>query len=126
MRPPSACTDAGILQLASSLCLIVNDMKLGDSEGAVALFGGPATEGYFANLKITQARALVLLRVRALLNTWRLLVTYLPWERLAKLTLGTILRGPGDAGSLPDGRSGNYGVMASLAIRIEPFHFRAR
>ena len=26
-------------------CLIVNDMKLGDSEGAVALFVGPGTEG---------------------------------------------------------------------------------
>jgi hypothetical protein len=34
--------------------LIVNDMKLGDSEGAVALWVGPGTEGYFANLKITQ------------------------------------------------------------------------
>jgi hypothetical protein len=34
-------------------CLIVNDMKLGDSEGAVALFVGPGTEGYFTNLKIT-------------------------------------------------------------------------
>ena len=35
-------------------CLIVNDMKLGDSEGAVALFVGSGTEGYFTNLKITQ------------------------------------------------------------------------
>jgi hypothetical protein len=35
-------------------CLIVNDMKLGDSEGAVALWVGPGTEGYFTNLKITQ------------------------------------------------------------------------
>ena len=35
-------------------CLIVNDMKLGDSEGAVALWVGPGTEGYFANLKIAQ------------------------------------------------------------------------
>ena len=35
-------------------CLIVNDMKLGDSEGAVALWVGPGTEGYFANLKITR------------------------------------------------------------------------
>ncbi|HEY1340088.1 MAG TPA: hypothetical protein VGF59_21390 [Bryobacteraceae bacterium] len=35
-------------------CLIVSDMKLGDSEGAVALWVGPGTEGYFANLKITQ------------------------------------------------------------------------
>jgi hypothetical protein len=34
--------------------LIVNDMKFGDSEGAVALFVGPGTEGYFANLKIMQ------------------------------------------------------------------------
>ena len=34
-------------------CLIVNDMKLGDSEGGVALWAGPGTEGYFADLKIT-------------------------------------------------------------------------
>ena len=39
---------------ADQPCLIVNDMKLGESEGAVALFVGPGTEGYFANLKITQ------------------------------------------------------------------------
>jgi hypothetical protein len=32
----------------------VNDIKFGDSEGAVALFVGSGTEGYFANLKITQ------------------------------------------------------------------------
>jgi hypothetical protein len=50
---------------AAQPCLIVKDMKFGDSEGAVALFVGPGTEGYFANLKITQLRALVLLRVRA-------------------------------------------------------------
>ena len=36
---------------AAQPCLIVNDMKLGDSEGAVALWVGPGTEGYFANLK---------------------------------------------------------------------------
>jgi len=35
-------------------CLIVNDMKLGDSEGPVALWVGPGTEGYFANLKVSQ------------------------------------------------------------------------
>lgn len=34
-------------------CLIVDDLKLGDSEGAVALWVGPGTEGYFTNLKIT-------------------------------------------------------------------------
>jgi hypothetical protein len=39
---------------AAEPCLIVNDMKLGDTEGAVALWVGPGTEGYFANLKITQ------------------------------------------------------------------------
>ncbi len=39
---------------AAQPCLIVNDMKHGDSEGAVALWVGPGTEGYFANLKITQ------------------------------------------------------------------------
>src|SRR5262245_50320911 len=34
-------------------CLIVNDMKLEPKEGRVALWVGPGTEGYFANLKIT-------------------------------------------------------------------------
>ncbi len=38
---------------AAQPCLVVNDMKLGDSEGAVALWVGPGTEGYFANLKVT-------------------------------------------------------------------------
>lgn len=33
-------------------CLIVTDLKLGLTEGAVALWIGPGTEGYFANLKI--------------------------------------------------------------------------
>src|SRR5437764_13860667 len=39
---------------AAQPCLIVDDLKLADSEGAVALWVGPGTEGYFANLKITQ------------------------------------------------------------------------
>jgi hypothetical protein len=39
---------------ASQPCLIVDDLKLGDSEGAVALWVGPGTEGYFSNLKIEQ------------------------------------------------------------------------
>jgi len=39
---------------AAQPCLIVNDLKLGDSEGAVALFVGPGTEGYFTHLKVTQ------------------------------------------------------------------------
>ncbi len=38
---------------AAQPCLVVNDMKLRDSEGAVALWVGPGTEGYFANLKVT-------------------------------------------------------------------------
>ncbi len=34
--------------------LVVNDLKLGDSRGVVALWIGPGTEAHFANLKITQ------------------------------------------------------------------------
>ena len=34
-------------------CLIVNDLRLDPSPGAVVLWVGPGTEGYFANLKIT-------------------------------------------------------------------------
>jgi len=33
-------------------CLIVNDMKLEPRAGSVALWVGPGTEGYFANLKV--------------------------------------------------------------------------
>ena len=38
---------------ASQPCLIVNDLKLGDSDGALALWIGPGTDGYFSNLRIT-------------------------------------------------------------------------
>jgi hypothetical protein len=38
---------------AEQPCLIVNDMKLAAREGGVALWVGPGTEGYFANLKIS-------------------------------------------------------------------------
>ena len=38
---------------ATQPCLIVNDLKLGDSSGGVALWIGPGTEGYFRGLKIT-------------------------------------------------------------------------
>jgi hypothetical protein len=34
-------------------CLIVHDLKLGDSQGSVALWIGPGTEGYFRALKIS-------------------------------------------------------------------------
>jgi len=33
-------------------CLIVNDLKLGDTHGPVALWTGSDTEGYFSNLTI--------------------------------------------------------------------------
>jgi hypothetical protein len=36
-------------------CLIVKDLKLGDAAGAVALWIGPGTDAYFANLKVTPA-----------------------------------------------------------------------
>jgi hypothetical protein len=38
---------------AAQPCLIVNDLKLDPRPGAVALWVGPGTEGYFSNLKIT-------------------------------------------------------------------------
>jgi hypothetical protein len=41
---------------ASQPCLVVNDLKLGDTEGAVALWVGPGTDGYFSNLKVEPAR----------------------------------------------------------------------
>ena len=41
---------------ASQPCLIVNDLKLGDSSGGVALWIGPGTEGYFSGLKIEPAK----------------------------------------------------------------------
>ena len=40
---------------ATQPCLIVNDLKLGDTAGAVALWVGPGTDAYFADLKVTPA-----------------------------------------------------------------------
>jgi hypothetical protein len=37
---------------ADQPCLIVNDLKLGESRGRVALWTGSDTEGYFSNLRI--------------------------------------------------------------------------
>ena len=37
---------------ASQPCLIVNDLKLGDSSGGVALWIGPGTEGYFTGFQM--------------------------------------------------------------------------
>ena len=34
--------------------LVINDLKHGDSEGAVALWIGLGTEGYFANLRLSK------------------------------------------------------------------------
>jgi hypothetical protein len=39
---------------ATQPTLLVNDLKLGDSKGAVALWIGVGTEAHFANLKISQ------------------------------------------------------------------------
>ena len=41
---------------AAQPCLGVNDLKLGDSSGSVALWIGPGTEGYFTGLKIETAK----------------------------------------------------------------------
>jgi hypothetical protein len=34
-------------------CLLIKDLKLGDAEGGIALWGGSGTVGYFAHLKIS-------------------------------------------------------------------------
>ena len=39
---------------AEQPCLLVNDLKLAPAKGALALWIGPGTDGYFANLRITQ------------------------------------------------------------------------
>jgi hypothetical protein len=39
---------------AANPCLVVHDLKLGDVEGAVGLWMGQDTEGYFRNLSITK------------------------------------------------------------------------
>jgi len=38
---------------AAQPCLIVNDLKLAPNPGAVALWVGPGTDGYFSNLRVT-------------------------------------------------------------------------
>ncbi len=38
---------------ATQPCLVVNDLKLGSARGALALWVGPGTDGYFANLHTT-------------------------------------------------------------------------
>ncbi len=46
-------TDASLfVGSATQPCLLVHDLKLGESPGAVALWIGPGTEGYFRDLKI--------------------------------------------------------------------------
>jgi hypothetical protein len=41
---------------AGQPCLIVNDLKLGDASGGVALWIGPGAEGYFTGLEIKAAK----------------------------------------------------------------------
>jgi hypothetical protein len=40
---------------ASQPCLLVNDLKLGDVSGGIALWIGPATRAYFRNLRVVQS-----------------------------------------------------------------------
>jgi 3-keto-disaccharide hydrolase len=40
---------------AEQPCLIVNDLKLGDAHGQIALWSHSTTEGYFSNLKVSPA-----------------------------------------------------------------------
>lgn len=40
---------------AAQPCLVVKDLKLGESQGGVALWIGPGTEGYFRNVRVAQA-----------------------------------------------------------------------
>jgi hypothetical protein len=47
---------------ASQPCLIVNDLKLGETHGQVALWTGSNTEGYFSNLMIRYAEPPILTR----------------------------------------------------------------
>ena len=37
---------------AAQPCLVVNDLKLGDSRGKIALWARISTEAYFSNLKV--------------------------------------------------------------------------
>jgi hypothetical protein len=37
---------------AAEPCLVINDLKLGESEGRIALWSHTSTDGYFSNLKI--------------------------------------------------------------------------
>ena len=41
---------------AAQPCLVINDLRLGDAEGAIALWGGSGTIGYFANLNISNTK----------------------------------------------------------------------
>ncbi len=41
---------------AAQPCLIVNDLKLGDSSGGVALWIGPGSEGYFTGLDVKSGK----------------------------------------------------------------------
>ena len=38
---------------AEQPCLVVNDLKLGETKGTVALWIGPGTEAHFSNLRIS-------------------------------------------------------------------------
>jgi hypothetical protein len=55
LRMVVAGTDASLyVNGAAQPCLIVHDLKLSDSQGAIALWIGPGTEGYFRKLTVTR------------------------------------------------------------------------
>jgi hypothetical protein len=48
-------TDASLyVNHAAKPCLIVHGLKLGETEGAVGLWMGQDTEGYFKDLRVTK------------------------------------------------------------------------
>jgi hypothetical protein len=50
-------TDASLyVDGAKQPCLLIHDLKRGDTSGGVALWIGPGTEGYFRNLTVQEAR----------------------------------------------------------------------
>jgi hypothetical protein len=44
------------LGTAAQPCLLIHDLRLGDVQGAIALWGGSGTVGYFAGLKISNGK----------------------------------------------------------------------
>jgi hypothetical protein len=57
LRIVVAGTDASLyVDGAKQPCLLIHDLKRGDTSGGVALWIGPGTEGYFRNLTVREDR----------------------------------------------------------------------